>query len=731
MKNIFKIYFADLKKVFTNRVAVVIIIAICILPSLYARFYLKSSRDPYWNTKWLKVAVANNDEWTVFNGEYLNIWNEIIDELKENDAIWRVFVDEDIAQEWTRLWQYYANIVIESWFSQKFITFLDEEPQNPELHYTVNEKINAIVPKITDKWTSTIKENIEKQFIRTVDEVVMSKINELWLFVQNDQKNINDFIDMIHKVRRETANLDEIVASSIDIANRAKNKLQEINGKMPEIYNNIDDWQILLQDVQWLSKDTLSFLDTAPGIIKDDVSDIKSIVKNIDKKTSSVISKMDAWKDVVLSWVDDISQDVVLAQWKVEALLSVLENVKLSLQSVIDVMPWAQILLSPLDKIIEKLENIDDKFDTVNDLSDKIENWINDKTNAVKDDRVKLKSTIADIENDFGDISDELDWNIIPQLKNVLSWLYDMADVWRDKLYNLEWKLPEVQNEINSWVEILDKTIDKLQDFQKDVPKIQWNISKLDNELQSIKKDWLINEFLSVALLDPGRFADFFSSPIELVEHKLFSIPNYWSAMSPFFTVLAIRVWSLLMIAMFTTRVKDSELQKCKDYEKFLGKRLFFLTISIAQWLIVSLWEVILLWVYVENLWAFILTTLVCSIVFSMIAYSCVSTLWNSGKAFMIIFLVLQLSWSGWTFPVEMSDSFFQAINPYLPFTYAIRAMRESVWWVVPQVFYTNLVILLWFFGIFAIAWLLIKPLIAKSVSIFDNKFAESELWEH
>ena len=282
MKNIFKIYFSDLKKVFTNRVAVVIIIAICILPSLYARFYLKSSRDPYWNTKWLKVAVVNNDEWTIFNEEYINIWNEIIDELKENDVIWRVFVDEDTAQEWTRLWQYYANIVIESWFSQKFVTFLDEDPQNPELHYTVNEKINAIVPKITDKWTSTIKENIEKQFIRTVDEVVMSKINELWLFVKNDQKNINDFIDMIHSIRRETDNLDEIVASSIDIANRAKDRLQEIDSKMPDVYNSIDDWQILLQDVKWLSKDTLSFLDTAPKIIKDDVLGIKSIVNNID-----------------------------------------------------------------------------------------------------------------------------------------------------------------------------------------------------------------------------------------------------------------------------------------------------------------------------------------------------------------------------------------------------------------------------------------------------------------
>jgi YhgE/Pip-like protein len=231
-------------------------------------------------------------------------------------------------------------------------------------------------------------------------------------------------------------------------------------------------------------------------------------------------------------------------------------------------------------------------------------------------------------------------------------------------------------------------------------------------------------------LLDPDRFANFFSEPIELVENKLFSIPNYWSAMSPFFTVLAIWVWSLLLIAMFSTKVKDPEYQNLKWYEKFFGKWLFFLTISIAQWLIVSLWEILFLWVYVSNLGAFIVTALVCSLVFSMIAFACVHTFWNSWKAIMIIYLVLQLSGSWWTFPVEMSDPFFQSINPYLPFTYAIRMMREAIWWVVPQVYYANLLVFLWFFVVFLFIWLFIQPLIEKPVARFDHKFAESELWE-
>lgn len=58
-------------------------------------------------------------------------------------------------------------------------SLLDEIPQNPQLLYTVNEKLNAIVPKITDKGASSIKENIQKAFIDAVNQVVMEKLNQI------------------------------------------------------------------------------------------------------------------------------------------------------------------------------------------------------------------------------------------------------------------------------------------------------------------------------------------------------------------------------------------------------------------------------------------------------------------------------------------------------------------------------------------------------------------------
>lgn len=735
IKNIFKICFFDLKKIFKNRVAFLILIAICILPALYARFYLKSSWDPYGNTRWLKVAVVNNDEWVMFEWSYLNIWNEIVEELKQNDNIWWVFVDEEVAQEWTRLWQYYANIIIETWFSANFVTFIDEEPQNPKLVYTVNEKVNAIASKITNAWTSTIKENIERQFIRTVNEVVMSKMNDIWSVIQSDEKSIYRFIDMVHNIRTDVYELDDKVDNVMNSTSKIKKKLQNINSKIPESYNAINSGKSLISDTMQLTQNTLGLLSTAPQTIRKDISITRSDFDRIERQVSKLLDTVENHKGEINSDARVISSDIGNLRWKILKNISFLSWAKSAIQNINlwnnlswTVISWQALkdkAIAPIDKLISKYTTIDNRLKMSADLL-----WYSqDLLNSV-DRRNDLKRDISDLRDDFDDISDIIDDDVIPEFETVLDQLYDISNRWASRLDEIENKIPEIQHDIDSGIEMIDNTMNNLEKLKEELPWIQASVSKVDNSLQTIKNNNVMNNFLSIALLSPDRIADFFSAPIELVENKLFSIPNYWSAMAPFFTVLAIWVGSLLLIALFTTKVTDTQFIKYKDSEKFFGKRLFFFVISLAQGLIVSVWEILLLWVYTQDSLAFILTALACSFVFSMVAFSCVTTFWNAGKALLIVFLVLQLSWSGWTFPVELSDPFFQTINPYLPFTYAIKAMREAVWWVVPEIFYMNLLILIGFFGIFAIMGLILKPLIAKPVELFDRKFAESELWE-
>ena len=73
------------------------------------------------------------------------------------------------------------------------------------------------------------------------------------------------------------------------------------------------------------------------------------------------------------------------------------------------------------------------------------------------------------------------------------------------------------------------------------------------------------------------------------------------------------------------------------------------------------------------------------SLVFNSIIYTSVSLLGNPGKAVAIILLVLQIAGGGGTFPIQTTPEFFQAISPYLPFTYSIDALRETVGGIVQR----------------------------------------------
>jgi putative membrane protein len=89
MKNSLKIFRADAKRLSTNVVAVVIIMGLSIIPSLYAWFNIFSNWNPYGaeSTSNLKIAVYSNDAGADIEGVSFNIGSNVIDGLKENKSI--------------------------------------------------------------------------------------------------------------------------------------------------------------------------------------------------------------------------------------------------------------------------------------------------------------------------------------------------------------------------------------------------------------------------------------------------------------------------------------------------------------------------------------------------------------------------------------------------------------------------------------------------------------------
>ncbi|WP_311519304.1 YhgE/Pip domain-containing protein [Paenibacillus albidus] len=184
MRPILRIYSDDISRIARNWPAAVIVLGLAVLPSLYAWFNILASWDPYSQTGGLPVAVANLDQGASLRGTAINFGNEIVDSLKENHNIGWTFTDVEQVISGLKQGDYYACIIIPQQFSARIATVLSNEPQKAELVYYVNEKINAVAPKITAKGASGIIEQVDRSFTEAANGVIFRIFNEIGVELQ-------------------------------------------------------------------------------------------------------------------------------------------------------------------------------------------------------------------------------------------------------------------------------------------------------------------------------------------------------------------------------------------------------------------------------------------------------------------------------------------------------------------------------------------------------------------
>lgn len=120
MKNILRVFKNDLNKIHNNVIAMIVIMGILVIPTLYAWFNIAASWDPYGSTDGLKIAVASED--AGYTSELinvdLNLGDDVIKALKENDNFNWVFTDADDASDGVKSGKYYASLVIPEDFTK-------------------------------------------------------------------------------------------------------------------------------------------------------------------------------------------------------------------------------------------------------------------------------------------------------------------------------------------------------------------------------------------------------------------------------------------------------------------------------------------------------------------------------------------------------------------------------------------------------------------------------------
>ncbi|CAH0191033.1 YhgE/Pip domain-containing protein [Peribacillus simplex] len=695
MRNIREIFIDDLKSIYKNFFVCIVVVFLMFIPSIYAWFNIVASWDPYANTEGILVGVANNDKGAELNGEAVNIGKEVIEGLKENkDLGWR-FTSEKEAKAKVEKGDYYASIIIPENFSEHIATIMTDDPKKAEIDYYVNEKINSIAPKITAAGANSIVDNVSKTFIKSASGSILAIFNELGITLQNELPTIQKMKNMVYLLEGQLPELEQNINTVQTHVKKAEDIIKRVNDGLDSIEGITSQKDKLVSDVSSYVDSTRQAFEGINPILKNDIANIRS-----DNESLLVLANRLTGQDLPDNESNQLVEQGVTRINKELYLLDSMYNLLVRVNQFNE-----KNLLQPEIQLVDELrDNTSNQLQALNNRA-----YGNLIELGGNNDQV-LASFQESYSKETGPKFNEI-WNETESiLNNVQVTMAEGTKV-----------LPEVRtllNETNRTLETRTGDIDKLKNK---FPEIETKIKALASKMREIDKSYDMEEVIDFLRNDIEQESEFFSEPVLLNKHSLFPIPNYGSAMSPFFTSLSLWVGGTILISMLSVGVSQ---KVYSPYQIYIGRYLIFFIIGVMQALSVSIGNIILIGVYVADKFEYILFSVLISTVFTLIVYTFVSVLGNVGKGISVVLMVLQISSSGGTFPIQVTPPFFQHINPYLPFTYAVGLLRESVGGITWSVAGKDIFILILFLIMTLILGIILKkPLHARTQKMKDKLY--------
>ena len=666
MKNIIEIFRKDIKEVFRKTNTWIIIVGLIILPSMYAWPNILSSWDPYGHTNNIKVAVTSEDEGATVDGKELNLGNSLVEGLKNNKNLdWQFVSNKQQAEDGVRIGDYYASIVVPKNFSQDMTSVSRTEPKRATIEYTVNEKINAISPKITNSGASAIANNISKNFVETANGIIFERLHEAGIKFEEN-------LPSIEKAKEEIFKLNDNFSTY-------ESTLSELIGKVEYGYNILNNVQNTLPEIDRLATNSIMIADKA-GITINNIQGLNERLLPIINNHLNVVEEVSKEANIIAKELQQKPDKIEEIKARQKALDSRLQASTERLQLVKNIFEYFNKLSSErlFNNQLERVTTLSNDITTIKEVNNNIYNKMDhydEIADTVKEEFVNKSARINEVSSNM---NSKLNVEVAPLISQVLS----KAEVNIDKVSGIiagaQGDLPAVERKLSETEVKISNAYGKLLSLQAQMPSAKSKIQKLTDEIKKADSGIDKNQLFNLLKVDYKQQAEFFANPVKLQENKLYHIENYGSAMTPFYTVLSIWVGSLLMSSLLTTKVED-EGKKYKPYQKYFGRGLLFVIISLFQTLIITLGDMYVLGTQATSPYRFVIYALLISLLFSSIIYTIVCILGNVGKAVCIVLLVLQLGSSGGTFPIQMTSEFFQALYPKVPFTYSIGLLREAV----------------------------------------------------
>lgn len=708
MKTIGKIFGRDLKKLFTNSMAIILAVGVAVLPSLYAWFNIYANWDPYGSTGNMQVAVVIDDKGYTYKDISINVGEEIRKNLMANDLIDWQFVSREEAVEGIKSGQYYAGIEIAEDFSESLTSIITSDFIQPQITYYANEKKNAIATKITDKVVQTVQTEVNESFVTTVVDLLNGVLGTA--VEAADEHGAELFADLQEKITSAKGNIGALTAA-LESFEKVMQVAQKLNGSL-----DTDNLTALLQNTDNLVQNTQSTIELAQASVDSVTSSVDTVLSDAAKSLSDAAVALEGIQDAVGE-----KNTAVL-----EKALSVCTNAQANLQIVIDAL---QNVNDHLPKPLPAVTDILARLNTVNTrlqtaIRD-IDGLLKNGKNPVAESAKELRALSASITG----ISDAYKSEVQPVLRNEVGSLLAVMSNLSVLLGDVNDDIPTVQNLVSALEEAVGAGSSMLGALHTLLDNCCTQLDRLSETLAGLSDSEMVNAVLNFTGSNSDELGEFIACPVAVQTEKVYAIDNYGSAMAPFYTTLAIWVGAIVLVAILKTDVKNKkELGGVKPYQEYFGRLLIFLLFSLVQSLVICLGDLYFLKIQCYQPAKFIFAGCAAGLIFTFFIYSLVAAFGDIGKAVAVILLVVQLGGSGGTFPIDVTPHFFQAIHPYLPFSFVIDAMRECVCGVYGNHYWMELLKLCAYILIGLVIGTGVRALVRKPIRFFSKRIEDTGL---
>ena len=733
MKAVWEIFRADLSRAHRSVISMVVVLGLVVLPSFFAWFNISASWDPFANTKNLRIAIANTDKG--YKSDLIplevNIGNRVVSALRTNEQFNWVIDSEEQAIEKTRSGEYYAAVVIPPDFSKEMLTFFSSDAHSTPLTYYINEKKNGLAPKIAGQGAERVSAQINQIFAQTVAEIAVDTASSLSDSL-SDPTNVRGIQALNSRLESTSQRLNAaatsadayagLIASSVQLVDSTQTMIASASKARDPLESAANNASASVDQISVGASQAASVLSSAVSASAQSLGALSASIDDVySRGGSSVASAVATLRSQASSVGNQATQYL---------------HVKETLAN----LPGTPISQDVLDRLQASADRLSALQNAINKLADDMEKNAADAGSNHQD----VKSLVGQAQSAISSLKSDVDSSLRPQLERLSGTINSATS----SMENLRAQLSAASSSVNDGSNGVREGLSKLQStfsgIGTQLREASQKIADIHNKLNDALESGNLAKVRTIIGSDPQALAVALAAPVGITTIPVYPVDNFGSQMAPFYTALALWVGSVLMIITIRSDVTTENVVEGLDsshpavgyfkrhhlglWEGFLGRYLIFGLIALTQATILSLGLLFFVKIQHVHPWLFMCTAWAIALVFSFLLYTFIATFGNAGKALGVLFLVLQITGAGGSFPLAILPNFFRSISPYLPATHGITALRAAIAGYSGGEYVDAMLLLGVFVLVAALLGFGLRPLLIKRTRLLVEKLESTKL---